>query len=220
MSAHTPTVRAPMPPAGPAAPASAEPSAPGAGPGPHAVSAEALVQSFEEADRQAPADLSGYAPEDWLALGFFWLMAALVFVQFFTRYVLNDSFAWTEELAVYCLIAVVFIGSAMCVRTCRHIQVDILYRYLPKAAGRAMSTAVDVLRTVFFAYATWLCVRYIQLIGDEPMTTIDWNKTHVYWLAALGFLLMTGRSCQVGVQNWRRGYSILENPAAFDPPED
>jgi TRAP-type C4-dicarboxylate transport system permease small subunit len=215
MSAHAPAARAPLPPAAPVAPAS------DAGPtGPHAVSAEQLVQSFEEADRQAPADLSGYAAEDWLALGFFWAMAALVFVQFFTRYVLNDSFAWTEELAVYCLIAVVFIGSSMCVRTCRHIQVDILYRYLPPAAGRAMSTLVDLLRTVFFAYAAWLCVRYIQLIGDEPMTTIDWNKTHVYWLAALGFALMTARSCQVSAQNWRRGYSILENPAAFDPPEE
>jgi len=37
-------------------------------------------------------------------------MAGLVFLQFFTRYVLNDSFAWTEELAVYCLMPVVFIG--------------------------------------------------------------------------------------------------------------
>ncbi|MEH3086336.1 MAG: TRAP transporter small permease [Xylophilus ampelinus] len=215
MSSLHPTVRAPAG-AGVATPASPIP----AGPGPHAVSAQELVHSFAEADRQAPADLSGYAVEDWLALGFFWAMAALVFVQFFTRYVLNDSFAWTEELAVYCLIAVVFIGSAMCVRTCRHIQVDILYRYLPPPAGRALSTAVDAVRTAFFAYAAWLCVRYIQLIGDEPMTTIDWNKTHVYWLAALGFALMAARSCQVSAQNWRRGYSILENPAAFDPVDD
>ena len=59
-------------------------------------------------------------------------MALLVFLQFFSRYVLNDSYAWTEELAVYCLIGVVFIGSAMCVRACRHIQVDFLYRYLPR----------------------------------------------------------------------------------------
>ena len=52
-----------------------------------------------------------------------------VFHQFFTRYVLNDSYAWTEEIASYCLICVVFIGSAMCVRPSRHIHVDFLYRF-------------------------------------------------------------------------------------------
>ena len=30
-------------------------------------------------------------------------MAFAVFLQFFTRYVLNDSLAWTEEIATYCL---------------------------------------------------------------------------------------------------------------------
>ena len=77
------------------------------------------------------ADLGQYAVEDWLALAIFWVMALCVFLQFFTRYVLNDSYAWTEEIATYCLIGVVFIGSAMCVRLSRHIQVDLLFRYLP-----------------------------------------------------------------------------------------
>ena len=64
----------------------------------HEVAPEELVKSFEEADRHE-ASLSGYSFEDWVCLGFFWAMAGLVFLQFFTRYVLNNSFAWTEELA-------------------------------------------------------------------------------------------------------------------------
>jgi TRAP-type C4-dicarboxylate transport system permease small subunit len=181
----------------------------------HASSVESIVSSFEEADHQE-ADLSGHTFEDWLCLGLFWIMALLVFLQFFTRYVLNDSFAWTEELATYSLIGVVFIGAAMCVRTCRHIQVDLLYRYLPRAAGRVLSTAIDVLRTAFFAYVGWLVWQYIQLVGDEPMTTIEWNKSYVYWLALFGFVLMCLRSLQVTAQNWRQGYSNLERPEAYD----
>ena len=62
-------------------------------------------------------------------------MALAVFLQFFTRYVLNNSFAWTEEIATYCLVVIVFLGSVMCVRLGRHIHVDFLFRYLPARVG-------------------------------------------------------------------------------------
>ncbi|CAB3829399.1 TRAP transporter small permease [Achromobacter piechaudii] len=183
--------------------------------GPHQASVDEIVHSFEEADHHE-VSLAGYQPEDWICLGIFWVMSFLVFLQFFSRYVLNDSFAWTEELAVYCLIGVVFLGAAMCVRACRHIQVDFLYRYLPKPVGRVLSTVIDILRTAFFGYTVWLTYRYIVLVGDEPMTTLFWNKSYVYWLALAGFAMMFLRSVQVSVQNWRQGYSILENPAAYE----
>jgi len=185
----------------------------------HEVAPEELVKSFEEADRHE-ANLAGYSFEDWICLGFFWTMAALVFLQFFTRYVLNNSFAWTEELAVYCLIPVVFIGAAMCVRRSRHIQVNILYRYLPKPPARVLSTLVDVARTLFFAYVSYLVARYALAVDNEPMTTIDWNKSHVYWLAFAGFVLMTLRSVQVSWVNFVQGYSILERPEAYDGAEE
>jgi len=66
-------------------------------------------------------DLRRYRLEDWLALGFFWLLGLIVFYQFFTRYALNDSAAWTEEIARYVLIGMVFIGAATCVRKNNHI---------------------------------------------------------------------------------------------------
>ena len=102
------------------------------------VSAEELAHTFDE---QTPeADLSQYAIEDWACLILFWVMTLAVFLQFFTRYVLNDSLAWTEEIATYCLVAVVFVGSSMCVRLGRHIQVDLIFRYLPAGIARILAT--------------------------------------------------------------------------------
>ena len=183
-----------------------------------AVSAEELAHSFEEADEH-PADLSNVAPEDWLTLALFWLMGALVFTQFFTRYALNDSYAWTEELATNCLIAIVFIGAATCIRKDRHIQVDILYRFLPAGVARVMATLVDLARVALLATIVWLGWQYIGMVGDEPMTTINWPKSAIYWLAELGFALMFGRAVVVAVRNWRQGYSVLERPEAFDGTE-
>ena len=182
------------------------------------ITADEIAHTFEE-EAAPKVDLGIYAFEDWVALAIFWVMALAVFLQFFTRYVLNDSYAWTEEIATYCLIGVVFIGASMCVRLSRHIQVDLLYRYLPQPAGRALSTVIDLIRIAFFGYAIKLVWQFIQIIGDERMTTIKFQKGFVYYAVLLGFVLMFARSIQIAVENWRRGYSILERPGAFDGTE-
>jgi TRAP-type C4-dicarboxylate transport system permease small subunit len=178
------------------------------------ITAEELAHTFEE--QHPEIDLRAYGFEDWVAFTIFWLMCLAVFLQFFTRYVLNDSFAWTEEIATYCLVAIVFIGAAMCVRLGRHIHVDFLFRYLPTGLARAVATAIDVIRTLFFAYGAYLVWQFMSLIEGETMTTVNLPKNLVYGAVCIGFILMFVRSVQVSVENWRRGYSILERPEHFD----
>jgi len=180
------------------------------------ITAEELAHTFEEVAPEV--ELGGYAFEDWLSFAIFWIMTLCVFLQFFTRYVLNDSFAWTEEIATYCLVVIVFVGSAMCVRLNRHIQVDFLYRYMPAGLARGLSTAIDVIRTAFFLYGAILIWRYIGIISGEEMTTIRVPKNLFYGCVFLGFVLMFLRSVQVAVANWRQGYSVLERPEAYDAP--
>ena len=179
------------------------------------ITADEIAHTFEE-EATPKVDLGIYAFEDWVALAIFWVMALAVFLQFFTRYVLNDSYAWTEEIATYCLIGVVFIGASMCVRLSRHIQVDLVYRYLPHLVARMLSTVIDLIRITFFGYAIKLVWVYIQIIGDESMTTINLPKDYVYYAVLLGFVLMFARSVQVALQHLRQGYSILERPGAYD----
>ena len=160
----------------------------------------------------APIDISHYAIEDWFSFGVFWLLALDVFYQFFTRYVLQDSAAWTEEIARYLLIVVVFIGSAMGVRRNTHIHVEFVYRYLPAGVGRVMSTCVDVVRLAFFAYATYLCALLVPKMDNLKMTVIDVPMSVIYSFVMAGFALMTIRAAQVTVRHWRQGWSVLERP--------
>lgn len=182
------------------------------------VSSEEIARTFEEAE--VPVDLSGHGLEDWVTLAIFWMMCGAVFLQFFTRYVLNNSFAWTEEIAIYCLVAVVFLGSVGCVRQTRHIHVDFLYRMISPPAGRVMATLVDIARIVVFAYLALLVWRYSALIHDERMTTIDFPKSPVFLLVFASFVLMALRGVQVLIANIRRGYSVLERPGAFDGSQE
>lgn len=182
------------------------------------IDADELARTFDE-ETAATIDLTGHAFEDWVALMLFWGMAFLVFLQFFTRYVLNDSYAWTEEIAVDCLIAVVFVGAAMCVRINRHIQVDFLYRYLPHVPARCLATLIDLVRIAFCAYASILVWRYIVIVADEEMTTVRLPKYLIYGWVFAGFVLMAMRSVQVAYRNWRRGYSTLERPETYGSEE-
>ena len=160
----------------------------------------------------APIELSHYLLEDWLALGFFWLLGLCVFYQFFTRYVLNDSAAWTEEIARYLLMSTVFVAIAAGVRRTRHIHVDFLYRLLPAPAGRVLSTLVDVVRIGFFALMTGLTIQMMTKMGNLQMTIVDLPMNLIYGVCAFGFAAAAVRSVQVAVENWKRGFSLLERP--------
>ena len=175
------------------------------------VTAEEIAHAFEEEEEQ-PVDLSMHAAEDWVTMVAFWGMSICVILQFFTRYVLNNSYAWTEEIAINCLVVVVFLGSVWCVRMSRHIQVDVLYQYLPARPARALATLVDVIRIAFFGYASLLLWRYVQVVSRERMVTVDLPRSIVFYAVFAAFVLMLLRSIQTAVVNARRGYSTLERP--------
>jgi TRAP-type C4-dicarboxylate transport system permease small subunit len=136
----------------------------------------------------------------------------VVFYQVYTRYVLSDSAGWTEEIARYFLVAVVFIGASMSVRKNNHIHVDYFYRLMPRAMARVMSTLVDVVRCLFLGYAVWLTWLLLQRIGSQPMAVVDLPVGWVFSAMLFGFALMFLRSLQVAWRHWQLGYSVLERP--------
>ena len=157
-------------------------------------------------------DLSSTPFEGWVALVLFWALGAVVFHQFFTRYVLNDSAAWTEEIARYLLIGTVFVGAAIGVAKNNHIQVDFLYRYLPQGVAKWLSRFVDAVRVAFFAALSVLTVQMMMKMGNYQMTIIDLPMNIVYGVCLFGMVGMTLRSVWVARVHWQRGYSVLERP--------
>jgi TRAP-type C4-dicarboxylate transport system permease small subunit len=126
--------------------------------------------------------------------------------------VLNDSAAWTEEISRYLLICTLFIGIAAAVRLNRHVHVDLLYRLVPAPVGRVLATLVDVVAIAFYAYATWLTWQMMDKMSNYKMTIVDLPMNVVYGVCMVGFAFSAVRAAQVALENWRRGYSVLERP--------
>ncbi|GAB4372058.1 MAG: TRAP transporter small permease [Kiloniellaceae bacterium] len=163
-------------------------------------------------DDEGPVDLSDLRPEDGIVLVLFWALAGVVFLQFFSRYVLNDSIGWTEEIARYLLVLVTFVGAALAVRKNSHIAVEFFYRYLPGAAGRTCSTLVDLLRVGFFAAAAWITAK-LALKTNQKMTSLELGKDVIYWIVFAAFVAMTLYALRLAWRHWRQGYSVLTRPA-------
>ena len=77
-------------------------------------------------------------------------MSIMVAAQVFSRYVLNHSIFWSEELSRFLLVWLTFLGAGVAYRLGAHASIDIVYQHLP-AWGRKTATIATHLCTLFFA---------------------------------------------------------------------
>ena len=165
-------------------------------------------------------DLSDLSWEDSLVFVVFWALAFVVFLQFFTRYVLNNSLGWTEEIARFLLIAVTFIGAVMAVRKQSHIAVEFLYRWVPRPLRRLAQTVIDLVAIVFYSGLAWLSAE-LAAHTRQQMVSIPFPKAWVYYGVAACFVAMAIHAVIVAMRHLRTGTTPLIDPARYaDTPSD
>lgn len=120
----------------------------------------------------------------------FWTLLVIVFIQFFSRYVLNSSLSWTEEIARYLLILLGFVGSVTCVRKRSHIYLEFFYRFLPPKAVKWLVVTVSFINTAFFTYAGVVAIELAKRTHHQAMTSIDLPKGVIYWTVAVSCFAM------------------------------
>jgi TRAP-type C4-dicarboxylate transport system permease small subunit len=153
-------------------------------------------------------------PEDWIAFALFWSLAFIVFLQFFTRYILNDSLAWTEEIARYGLMWLAFIGGAVVTRRKSHIAVELLSHVLPAGPVRVgLQIFVDAVKLGFLGLLAYFSVTIVDRMQAQRMTVFDLPMSVVYGGIALGCFLMFGRQIHVAWRNARMGWRVPADAA-------
>ena len=132
----------------------------------------------------AKTDLSDISFVDAPALIMFWALAVIVFLQFFTRYVLNDSLSWTEETARYFLILVCFLGSVSAMRRGSHIMLEFFIRALPRRIGKLMAVVSMLITCLFFCAMTWIGVE-LTFKTRQKMISLPIPKAWIYWVCVI-----------------------------------
>lgn len=134
-------------------------------------------------------DVSDFGLADVAGLIALWGLSIVVFVQFFTRYVLNDSLAWTEELARYVLVVVAFTGAISVSRKGTHIFLEFFYRYLSPVAGKWLSVAMETLTMVFWAFMS-LQAYNLALKTRTKMASMELPKNLLYYAVSISLAVM------------------------------
>src|SRR5690606_13947744 len=126
-------------------------------------------------------------------------------------YILNDSIAWTEEIARFLLIGVTFIGSIMATRKQSHIAVEFIYRWIPRAGRRVAQTLIDLVTTGFFIILAILSGQ-IALRTRQMMVSLEIPKSTVYWIVCVSFVCMALYSAWNTWRHLSSGTSKLIDP--------
>ncbi|MCD6071379.1 MAG: hypothetical protein K0R61_360 [Microvirga sp.] len=150
-----------------------------------------MDELFEQwREEEAHVDLSDLRWSDALVFAIFWILFGIVFLQFFTRYVLNNSLGWTEEIARYLLILVTFVGSVTAMRKGSHIAVEALLVYLPREARHWTLVAVDGLVALFCGAMAWYAYQ-LGALAPGYMVSIDIPKSYLYWAVSAALMGVT-----------------------------
>ena len=96
---------------------------------------------------------------DWFAKAFviFLVVAvtAIMLAQVFFRYVLNSSLQWSEELALFGLVWIVWIGAVVLMRNWEHINIPTFIDLVPKRHRFWFISLSKIATMIFVALLIW-----------------------------------------------------------------
>lgn len=126
------------------------------------------------------------------------LMSAVIVAQVFCRYVLNSSLSWSEELARYLFIWMIYIGISYGVKLDKHICVDAVYTFAPKGIKRYYAIVGYLLFLLFAVAMVYYGVLVVgmQISSGQVSPAMGVPMQYVYAAPVVGFVLTAIRLVQ------------------------
>ena len=136
--------------------------------------------------------------EKMLCVVFLALMSIIIVLQVFFRYVLNNSLSWSEELARYLFIWMIYVGISYGVKLDKHICVDAVYTFMPKGIKRGYALVAYVLFLIFAVAIIYygILVVGMQITSGQVSPAMGLPMQYVYAAPVVGMVLTVVRLVQ------------------------
>ena len=107
---------------------------------------------------------------------------SILFLQVVMRKVFNNSLSWSEELARYIFIWMVFIGISYGAKQMKHLKIDVFLNVFPKKIRGFIVILADVIVLTFggvVVFAAYITVsKYLQVGTASPAMHIPYWFIH------------------------------------------
>jgi len=125
-------------------------------------------------------------------------IVVVTFVQVLSRYVLQTSLAWTEELARYLFIWLASLGAAYAFKTRSHFLIRFVVDKFSQSLQNAIGTFVAGLLVLFLTLFVWQAVLYTLSVSGQTAPGTGLSKAVPVSSAVVGGVLMV----YYIVRNW------------------
>lgn len=119
-------------------------------------------------------------------------MFLVTFYQILARDIFIISSMWTEELARFLFVWIVFLGAATLIEDNAHIRISILTDRLPSAARRIIRISSNLLISAFCVIFLWSA--YLNCLNNWKFyaPSMDWMRLSYLYLGLLisGILML------------------------------
>ncbi len=104
------------------------------------------------------------------------VFTVILFIQVVMRYVFNNSLSWSEELARYLFIWLVFIGISYGAKQMKHLKIDVFLNVFPKKFRPYVIIFADVVVLVFAVIVIYsaysIVTQYMKMGSSSPALRI------------------------------------------------
>ena len=98
------------------------------------------------------------------------LMVVVIWFEVVERYFLHWGLTWTEEFSRYVMIWVALLAVSCGAYYREHIGLDLVNRFLPPQAAKALMIGLDIVSLAFFIFLTWYGIDMTRAGGGQYAT--------------------------------------------------
>jgi TRAP-type transport system small permease protein len=123
-------------------------------------------------------------------------MVICITLQIFARMIIplvdfQINLSWTEELARYLMIWMIFVGGALAARKGRLIAIETLVQTLPALPGKILKFSAHTISITFYIAILFIGLEWVSFGGSETAPATKIPMSFVYASMVVGAFLMT-----------------------------
>lgn len=128
--------------------------------------------------------------ELYLGSAFITVTIILVIMNVFTRYALNFTYYWVEEIAVGCFVWTIFLGTAAAYREKALIGVEAIVNFLPKRSREIVEFFTSILLLILSSVMFYFSYTYVAS-SSKITSALEISYAYINAGIVLSFGLMT-----------------------------